>query len=53
MLPDDVQPCFGDKRVGTLRVGLHVDGSARATSVMPAGLRQLTLNKDIEDPYCH
>lgn len=51
VLPDDVQPCFGDKRVGALRIDLHADGSARATPVTPAGLRQLTLNKDIEDPY--
>lgn len=51
VLPEEIRPCFGDKRVGVLRVEVDPSGEARTTMVEPAGLRQLTLTEDIAGPY--
>lgn len=51
VLPDHVQPVFGAKRCGVVSVTLGPDGQAPVTLVEPAGLAQLTLTRDIPDPY--
>lgn len=53
VLPEEVQPTFGAKRCGALSILLHADGRATADLIEPAGIAQLTLTKDVPDPYRH
>jgi 3',5'-cyclic AMP phosphodiesterase CpdA len=53
VLPEDVQPTFGLKRGGILAVELGPSGAAEARLVEPAGFAQLTLLRDIPNPYAH
>jgi 3',5'-cyclic AMP phosphodiesterase CpdA len=51
VLPEEVQPTFGAKRCGILSIELPPDGEAGVTLVEPTDLTQLTLTRDIADPY--
>jgi 3',5'-cyclic AMP phosphodiesterase CpdA len=51
VLPDQAQLVLGAKRCGVVSVTLGPNGQAAATLVEPAGLAQLTLTRDIPDPY--
>ena len=53
LLPDDMQPTFGVKRAGTLIVELGPDGIAPPTLAEPPGLTQLTLGREVPNPYPH
>ncbi len=53
VLPDDVQPTFGAKVGGVLAVDLRPGEAPDVRLVRPPGLRQLTLLRDIENPYAH
>jgi hypothetical protein len=52
VLPDAIQPTFGVKRCGLLTVALRPTGMA-AEVVEPDGLLQLTLGRNVDDPYVH
>jgi 3',5'-cyclic AMP phosphodiesterase CpdA len=52
VLPDTVQPRLGVKRCGVLSVELDSRG-ATVSLVEPDGLQQLTLGRDLADPYSH
>jgi 3',5'-cyclic AMP phosphodiesterase CpdA len=51
VLPEDTQPTLGVKRCGVVSLTLPDDGAADIELVEPPGLRQLTLTRDIPDPY--
>jgi 3',5'-cyclic-AMP phosphodiesterase len=53
VLPDEIQPTVGVKRSGIVSIELDGDGGVEARFIAPAGLRQLTLLRDIADPYQH
>lgn len=52
VLPDEIQPLLGDKRVGVLAVELGASSPHHAL-VEPDGVRQLTLGREVRDPYHH
>jgi calcineurin-like phosphoesterase family protein len=53
VLPEDIQPTFGTKRSGILTIDLDGDDPGEPALVEPAGLRQLTLGRDVQNPYAH
>lgn len=53
VLPDDVQPTFGTKRCAIVSLKLAPGTPARPQLIEPAGITQLTLLRDIPDPYHH
>jgi 3',5'-cyclic AMP phosphodiesterase CpdA len=52
LVPDEVQPVMGVKRCGILTVDLTSTG-ALVELVEPPGLAQLTIGRDMPDPYLH
>jgi hypothetical protein len=48
-----MQPTFGVKRGGILTVELGADGLGEPSLVEPAGFTQLTLVRDVPNPYAH
>jgi 3',5'-cyclic AMP phosphodiesterase CpdA len=52
VLPDEVQPTLGVKRCGVLTVDL-TSPDAQVELVEPPGLAQLTIGRDMPDPYQH
>jgi len=53
VLPAEMQPTFGVKRGGILTVELGADGLGEPSLVEPAGFTQLTLVRDVPNPYAH
>jgi 3',5'-cyclic AMP phosphodiesterase CpdA len=51
VLPDDMQPVLGTKRGGVLSIELGA--TTKAALVEPPGFRQLTLVRDVPNPYDH
>jgi 3',5'-cyclic AMP phosphodiesterase CpdA len=51
VLPDEIQATVGDKRCGILAIDLHDDGRFSGELVEPPAMRQLTVGRDIPDPY--
>jgi len=51
VLPDDVQPVLGEKRCGLVMLELADGAAPQHAMVEPDGLRQLTLIRDVPDPY--
>jgi hypothetical protein len=52
VVPDEIQQPLGVKRCGVLTLDLTSSG-ARFELVEPPGLAQLTMGRDIPDPYMH
>jgi 3',5'-cyclic AMP phosphodiesterase CpdA len=53
VLPDEAQPVFGAKRCGIVSLDL-ADGTPRQPEfVAPDGIAQLTMTRDLPDPYHH
>ena len=53
VLPDEIQPVLGTKRCGLVALELDDGQAPRHALVEPDGLRQLTLIRDVSDPYHH
>ena len=53
VLPDADQPIFGAKVCGVLSLDLRPAEAPDVRLVRPPGLRQLTLRRDVVDPYAH
>jgi len=53
VLPNNVQATLGSKRCGVTTLALFGDGRAHTELVEPPGIAQLTLSRDIPDPYGH
>jgi 3',5'-cyclic AMP phosphodiesterase CpdA len=51
VLPDEIQPVLGVKRCGLVALELDDGQAPRHALIEPEGLRQLTLIKDVADPY--
>jgi 3',5'-cyclic AMP phosphodiesterase CpdA len=51
VLPDDVQPALGAKRCGIVALEFAGTTQPRPQFIEPAGLAQLTLLRDLPDPY--
>src|SRR5258706_9504295 len=51
VLPDEVQPVLGAKRCGIVSFMLAPGTPAQPRLVEPAGIAQLTIIRDIPDPY--
>jgi hypothetical protein len=51
VLPDEIQRTIGTKRCGAVALELNADGTSHVELVEPPGLRQLTLEEDIPNPY--
>jgi hypothetical protein len=48
-----MQPTFGVKRGGFLTVEIGTDGPSAPSLVEPPGFTQLTLERDVPNPYSH
>ena len=53
VLPDEVQPPLGAKRCGVVSLELPDGAPPRPRFVEPDGIAQLTLTRDLPDPYRH
>jgi 3',5'-cyclic AMP phosphodiesterase CpdA len=53
VLPDEIQPVLGAKRCGLVALELHDGEEPQHLMVEPEGVRQLTLIRDVPDPYHH
>jgi len=51
VLPDEVQPVFGAKRAGIVSLEFRGSLLPQATFIEPAGMSQLTIVRDLPDPY--
>jgi 3',5'-cyclic-AMP phosphodiesterase len=51
VLPDQVQPVFGAKRCGIVSLTLATGTPAQPEFIEPPGIQQLTLSRDLPDPY--
>ena len=51
VLPDHAQPVLGKKRCGIVSLTLANDAPPQAQLIEPDGIAQLTLTKDLPDPY--
>ena len=53
VLPDEAQPVFGAKRCGIVSLDLVGDTPPQPEFVAPDGIAQLTMTRDLPDPYHH
>jgi 3',5'-cyclic AMP phosphodiesterase CpdA len=53
VLPYDKQPNYGVRRCGVVAIRLAADGEVEAALIEPPGMRQITLETDIANPYVH
>jgi 3',5'-cyclic AMP phosphodiesterase CpdA len=51
VLPDEVQPVLGAKRCGIVSLTLSAGTPVQPQLIEPAGIAQLTVSRDIPDPY--
>jgi hypothetical protein len=51
VLPDEVQPTFGAKRCGIVSLELAAGTPPQPEFVRPEGMAQVTVGRDIPDPY--
>jgi hypothetical protein len=51
VLPDQVQPVLGVKRCGIVSLAFGAGTPPRPEFIVPPGLQQLTLTRDLPDPY--
>ena len=51
VLPDEAQPVFGVKRCGIVSLDLAAGPPPQPEFVAPDGLAQLTMTRDLPDPY--
>jgi 3',5'-cyclic AMP phosphodiesterase CpdA len=53
VLPDEAQPVFGAKRCGIVSLDLADGPPPQPEFVAPDGIAQLTMTRDLPDPYHH
>ena len=51
VLPDSVQRAIGAKRCGVVSLSLPVSGHADISLVEPPGISQLTVTREVPNPY--